>query len=146
MHMCIFSFLEFSSLSFKSPQNTDQSSLCCAMGPHQLCILYILVYTCQSQSPSLSFLIIFLYVNNEAWLHGTTLLPQKNAREHKATQGLERPTRSTAVFCILIFSRKQKRSVLLAVVQNYVHQPASPLTIRGLLTYIIIFFTYIIKQ
>ena len=40
----------FISFPFKSPQSTQQSSLCYTAGSHQLSISYILVYICQSQS------------------------------------------------------------------------------------------------
>ena len=43
------------SFPFRSPQITEQSSLCYIVGSHQLSILqYIVVYMCQSQSPSSS--------------------------------------------------------------------------------------------
>ena len=42
------------SFPFRSPKSTKQSSLCYTVGSHQLSILYILVYICQSQSPSSS--------------------------------------------------------------------------------------------
>ena len=37
-----------------SPQSVEQSSLCSTVGSHQLPILYIVVYICQSQSPNSS--------------------------------------------------------------------------------------------
>ena len=48
--MCsISSFLI--SFPFRSPQNTESSSLYYTVGPHQLSIVYIAVCICQSQSP-----------------------------------------------------------------------------------------------
>ena len=47
------------SFSFRSPQSTEQSSLCYAVGSHQLSILYIVVYICQSQSPKSSHTLPF---------------------------------------------------------------------------------------
>ena len=43
-------------IPFRSPQSTEQSSLCYAVGSHQLSTLYVvtIVYICQSQSPNLS--------------------------------------------------------------------------------------------
>ena len=43
------------SFPFRSPQSTEQSSLCYTIGSHQLSILYIVVYICQSQSPNSSY-------------------------------------------------------------------------------------------
>ena len=42
------------SFPFSSPQSTEQSSLCYIVGSHQLSVLYIVVYICQSQSPNSS--------------------------------------------------------------------------------------------
>ena len=42
------------SFSFRSPQSTEQSSLCYTVGSHKLSLLYIVVYICQSQSPNSS--------------------------------------------------------------------------------------------
>ena len=44
------------SFPFRSPQSTEQSSLCYTVGNHQLSILYTasIVYICQSQSPNSS--------------------------------------------------------------------------------------------
>ena len=44
------------SFPFRSPQSIEQSSLCYTVGSHWLSILYIvlIVYMCQSQSPSSS--------------------------------------------------------------------------------------------
>ena len=42
------------SFPFRSPQSTEQSSLCYTVGSHQLSVLYIVVYICQSQSPNSS--------------------------------------------------------------------------------------------
>ena len=53
--LCIhISLLFWISFSFKSPQSIKQSSLCYTAGSHQLSILYILVYICQSQAPNSS--------------------------------------------------------------------------------------------
>ena len=41
------------SLPFRSPQSIEKSSLCCIVGQHQFSVLYMVVYTCQSQSPKL---------------------------------------------------------------------------------------------
>ena len=43
--------LFFGLFLFRSQQSTEQSSLCYAGSSHQLSILYIEVYICQSQSP-----------------------------------------------------------------------------------------------
>ena len=44
--------IRISPLFFRFPsQVTKQSSLCCTVGSHQLFILYIVIYTCQSQFP-----------------------------------------------------------------------------------------------
>ena len=47
------SFFRWVSFPFSSPQNIEQSSLCCMVDSHQLAILYMvtLVYICPSQSP-----------------------------------------------------------------------------------------------
>ena len=61
--ICIhISSLFWISFPFRSPQRTEQSSLCYTVGFHQLSILYIvsIVYICQSQSPNLSHLPPFL--------------------------------------------------------------------------------------
>ena len=42
------------SFPFRSPQNIEQRSLCYTVGSHQLSVLYIVVYICQSQSPNSS--------------------------------------------------------------------------------------------
>ena len=42
------------SFPFRSPQSIQSSSLCYTAGSHQLSILYIVVYICQSQSPNSS--------------------------------------------------------------------------------------------
>ena len=44
------------SFPFRSPQSTEQSSLCYTAGSHQLSILYIVVCICQSTSPTSSHL------------------------------------------------------------------------------------------
>ena len=40
------------SFALRSPQSIAQSSLCYTVGSHQLSILYIVVYICQSQTPN----------------------------------------------------------------------------------------------
>ena len=44
--------LPWISFPFRSPQSIKQSSFCYTVGSHQLSILYIVMYVCQSQSPS----------------------------------------------------------------------------------------------
>ena len=51
IHMYI-SPLPWIPFPFRSPQNTEQSSLCSTVGSHQLSILYIAVYRFQFQSPN----------------------------------------------------------------------------------------------
>ena len=53
IHICPLFWISF---SCRSLQSTEQSSLCYAVGSHQLSILYIvsIVYICQSQSPNSS--------------------------------------------------------------------------------------------
>ena len=46
--------LSWISVPFRSPQSLEESSLCYIVGSHQLSILYIVVYICQSQPPSSS--------------------------------------------------------------------------------------------
>ena len=53
IHMHISTLFQIS-FPFRSPQSTEQSSLCCTVGSHQLSILYVVVCICQSQSPSSS--------------------------------------------------------------------------------------------
>ena len=53
--LCVYIIPSFwISFSFRSPQSTEQSSLCYTVGSHEFSILYIVVYVCQSQSPSLN--------------------------------------------------------------------------------------------
>ena len=52
------------SFPFMSPQSTEQSSLCYAVGCHQLSILYRVVYTCQSQSSNSSHCQLKKYTHN----------------------------------------------------------------------------------
>ena len=46
----------WTSLPSRSPQGTEWDSLCYTVGYHQLSILYMAVYICQSQSPNSSHL------------------------------------------------------------------------------------------
>ena len=44
--------LPWISFPFRSPESTEQSSLCYTVCSHQLSVLYIVLYICQSQSPN----------------------------------------------------------------------------------------------
>ena len=43
--------LFWSSLPFRSPESTEETSQHCTAGSRQLSVLYIAVYTCQSHHP-----------------------------------------------------------------------------------------------
>ena len=43
-----------SSFPYRSPQSTEQSSLCCTVGSYWFSVLYIIVYICHSQLPNSS--------------------------------------------------------------------------------------------
>ena len=61
--ICIhISTLFWISFPFRSPQSTEQSSVCYTVGSHQLPILYIVVYICHFQSPNSSHLPWYPYV------------------------------------------------------------------------------------
>ena len=50
IHLCV-SILPQTPLASRLPHNTEQSSLCCTVGPRWLSILNIAVSTCPSQTP-----------------------------------------------------------------------------------------------
>ena len=53
-YIYIYPLIFWISFPFRSPQSTEQSSLCYTVGSHQLSILYIVVCICQFQSPNSS--------------------------------------------------------------------------------------------
>ena len=63
--MCLHLSLYWISFPFRSPQSTEQSSLCCTLGFHQLSILHIVstVYVYQSQLPNSSLQPLSLLVS-----------------------------------------------------------------------------------
>ena len=48
IHIYIYPLFLWISFPFRLPQSVEQSSLCYTVGSHQLSVLYIVVYICQS--------------------------------------------------------------------------------------------------